>query len=416
MRNTISFLVGSGFSIPEKIKGVSELNSRLSKIDESEILIHTSQVAFFLRGQADPNRWSNMDERLFLQEFLEFYNQKILKPGELFHYETFYDYYSGYLANRENQNQIESFCKEFNSKYVRESFGNRDALNRLSDFNRTFNQLLASELHNPKYFEDVGIANYPPYDSFLSFLRDLLKESNIKFHTLNHDLFFDWLGRHHGDLWQHFSDGYELEGSPYYGTVSYNFNQNSNRPITKTYYVKLERFTNRFNKPLSFFKLHGSIWNTVVYPESNGGQEVRLKNNFKVSEYFEEVQDESGEYHLLRLWDQVSPDFLSGTTNKTRYYKDNDYYITLFKHFQTNLSSSDFLIVVGYGFQDPGINEMLEEHFLAQGKKMIVIDPARPNSSLFLKHQDQIQHIPKGVTQVTYDEYMELLPSSGQKS
>src|SRR5687768_12615729 len=78
-RATVSFLLGSGFSIPEGLPSVSQLNNRLAKINESEILIHSDQRAIFLNGAEDPNRWQRRDERLFLQEFLEFYNDVILK-------------------------------------------------------------------------------------------------------------------------------------------------------------------------------------------------------------------------------------------------------------------------------------------------------------------------------------------------
>lgn len=111
MKPIISLLLGSGFSIPEGLPSTSQLNKRMSKIDEGEILIHTDQTAMFLHGQHDPNRWSGRDERFFLQEFLEFYNNEVLKPGEEFHYETFYDYYSGYLTNNENSEAIEKFWR-----------------------------------------------------------------------------------------------------------------------------------------------------------------------------------------------------------------------------------------------------------------------------------------------------------------
>src|ERR1017187_6719912 len=116
MRHIISFLLGSGFSIPEGLPGVNQLNDRLSKINEEEILIHTDQTAIFLDGQEDPNRWSRWDERMFMQDFLDYYNTKILSEGEKFHYETFYDFYSGYLYNQENKSQIEAFYQEFVNK------------------------------------------------------------------------------------------------------------------------------------------------------------------------------------------------------------------------------------------------------------------------------------------------------------
>jgi hypothetical protein len=90
----------------------------------------------FLNGQEDLNRYERRDERLFLQEFLEFYNAEILKDGEIFHYETFYDFYSGYLNNKENIQVIEGFYKRFNEKHFKGADNNRDCFNRVSDFNR----------------------------------------------------------------------------------------------------------------------------------------------------------------------------------------------------------------------------------------------------------------------------------------
>lgn len=254
MKPVISFLLGSGFSIPEGLPSTSQLNHRMSKIDESEILIHTDQTAMFLHGQVDTNRWSGREERIFLQEFLEFYNKEVLSAGEEFHYEKFYDYYSGYLTNYDNKESIERFWAGFNERHLNKKDYVRDCYNRISDFNRSYNQLIASQLHKAQYFNDVSYADYPPYDSFIRFLKVLLSRFDIKIHTLNHDLFFDWLGSHHSDLWQYFSDGFQLEGSPFYGTVSVDFNRNTDKPeIQKRYLVKLEYFTDKFDKQICYY-------------------------------------------------------------------------------------------------------------------------------------------------------------------
>lgn len=404
-RPQMSILVGSGFSVPVEIPGVRQLNQRLNKINESEILIHTDQRAIFLNGQNDPNRWSRWDERIFLQEFLEFYNRDMLKKGEEFHYETFYDFYSGYLVKGENKESIEKFYKSFNEKHFKGADNYRDCYNRISDFNRSFNQLLASQLHKKEYFEDISTLNYPPYDSFVSFLREFLKTTDVNFHTLNHDLFFDWLGRHHSDLFQHFSDGFQLEGSPFYGTVSYDFGQ-GDKKVHKTYQVKLERFVDKFDSALRYFKLHGSVFNTIVYVDQ---ERVRLKDNYAISRYLVEKADKkTGQLRFEDLWDDVAPDFLSGTTNKTRYYTKDPYYKNLLGYFEKNLLNSELLVVVGYGFQDGGINEYLEKDFLSKGKPMVVIDPYQPKTDLIDKYN--AKYIPKGVTQVTFQEYMEIIP------
>lgn len=412
MKPIVSFLIGSGFSIPERLPSTKQLNQRLSKINESEILIHTDQHAMFLNGIVDPNRWSNRDERLFVQEFLEFYISDVLNPGEEFHYETFYDYYSDYLNNGENKEILEAFVKKFNDKHVSDPVLSRDCYNRISDFNRTYNQLLASQLQRAKYFDDVSTLNYPPYDHFIRFLLELLKSFDLKIHTLNHDLFFDWLCHNHADLWQVFSDGYQLEGSPYYGLLSHDFNQNTDRPIVhKTYYVKLERFVDKFDKPICFYKLHGSVFNTIVYTPQK--EKIRLKDNYGINRFYkEQIDSDSGEPKMEYLWDEVAPDFLSGTTNKTRSYFRDPFYKKLLQYFENNLSSSQILIVTGYGFKDPGINEYIEKHFLSKGKIMYVIDPG-PTNELTLKYH--MPHIKKGITEILFKEFIELIPTSSDR-
>jgi len=385
------------------------LNKRLSKIHESEILIHTDMKALFLNGQVDNNRWSRADERTFLQEFLEFYNAEILKEGETFHYETFYDFYSEYLHTRNgNKAAIEGFFQAFDKRHFTMDRPNlRDCYNRVSDFNRSFNQLLASQLHKRKYFENVSMLNYPLYDSFVSLMRELLKFADIKFHTLNHDLFFDWLGTYHESLGGHFCDGFQLGGSPYYGTVTNDIGK-GNDTLHKSYYVKLEQFVDKWDKPLALYKLHGSISNTLVYRDNNW---VRIKDNFAISRFLMEVKDgDSGSFKFTDLNDEVSPDFLSGTTNKTRYYTGDPYYQTLFNHFEENLSNSELLVVIGYGFQDEGINKFLVERYLEYGKQMVVIDPDKPKTELLDKYKAIF--IPKGVTELSYQEYIVLIPEN----
>lgn len=408
MKPKVSFLIGSGFSIPEGIPGVKQLNARLAKINESEILIHTDQRAFFIEKVSDdPNRWSNWDQRIFLQEFLEFYSAEILDSAENFHYETFYDFYSGYLHEGENKARIEEFYQKFNDKHFNGADDNRDCYNRITDFNRSFSQLLASKLHKLNYFQDISTLNYPPYDGFIGFLTEIIKTHDVKFHTLNHDLFFDWLGQHHTSLWQHFSDGYQLEGSPFYGLVTYNFNANTDREVRKAYYVKLERFVGKFDTSLALFKLHGSIFNTIAHESK--GENFRLKANYGVHQIFmERANQQTGDIELEHLLDEVSPDYLSGTTNKLRYYSSDSYYEKLFRHFEKNLETCDFLIVIGYGFKDSGINRFLEKHFIPRGKKMVVIDPSKPDSTL-LNHNTH--YVAKGVTQLSYKEYMSLFTS-----
>ena len=116
----------------------------------------------------------------------------------------------------------------------------------------------------------------------------------------------------------------------------------------------------------------------------------------------------TGKPFFEELWDEVAPDFLSGTTHKTRSYTRDPYYRNLFKHFKINLQKSELLFVVGYGFQDGGINKYLEKYFLSRGKHMVVIDPNKPKTDLLEKYN--ASYIQKGVTDVSFQEYLSRIP------
>jgi hypothetical protein len=137
MKKVASFLLGSGFSIPAGLPSVAKINERMGKIDEEEIMIHSSMYAWFLKAPL-PNNYSRRIERLFIQKFLEFYNSKVLKTGEDFHYEEFYDFYSLYLSKSLNNTVIEDFIDQFKKEFANTKYTS-DYYNTVSSFNRTYN-------------------------------------------------------------------------------------------------------------------------------------------------------------------------------------------------------------------------------------------------------------------------------------
>lgn len=412
MRKVVSFLLGSGFSYSEKLPLVTDLNRRLKKINESEIIIHSSQQAWFLNGQVDNNRFLNRKERLFVQEFLEFYNTEILQPGEEFHYETFYDFYSLYRHDNKHHNEIEGFYKRFVNRHS-SAERSTDCYNAIAAFNRTFNQLVASQLHRKEYHADsveYG-SGYGDYGPFQGLLRDLLETYDIKVHTLNHDLLFEFLAKGYTKLSLKFSDGYSSPAeSKIFGKILYLIDRNGPFSTHKTYYVKRAHFTGKYNTPLCLYKLHGSIDSIIVY---HNNEPIRVKQGYGLQDYFTEKYDKSSDqYEFVRLHDEIDPDFLSGTTNKLRYYSRDPHYKTLFQYFETNLGSSEFLVVIGYGFKDPGINEYLEKYFLSRGGKMFVIDPNPMLSDERLLTQYRAKHLQKGLSELSYTSLKEMLQKS----
>lgn len=111
---SVSFLIGSGFSVPADYRTATELNDRLHKIDASEICIHSNGDAWFLMGEIDANaHWMGREQRKFLEEFLKFYNKEVLKPEQSFHYETFYDYYQQFYTGQEYTEELTRFLEGF---------------------------------------------------------------------------------------------------------------------------------------------------------------------------------------------------------------------------------------------------------------------------------------------------------------
>lgn len=407
MKPIISFLLGSGFSVPAGIPCVSAINERLSKINESEIFIHTDQHAFFLNGQVNENWRQNRVERLFVQDFLEFYNAEFLRDGESFHYETFYDFYSFYLVQGENREIIEDFYQRFLKKHnIDPEFHHRDCYNMVSDFNRTFNQLLASLIHKVEHEDEVSCSSYYPYDEFIAFLVSVMGKYDVKVHTLNHDILFEHICTNHTKLWQNFSDGYEDAGSPFYGILYQNFDV-ADKIIRKKYIVKVKQFTEEFFKPVCLFKLHGSVKNYLLYTTGHSSKAVRIKGVYAVSQYqMECTNEETGQKWMDHVYNEVSPDFLSGTTNKIRYYTDDPYYKNLFDHFEENLSKSEKLIIVGYGFRDDGINEIIKASY-KKGKTIIIIDPKRPIAQFLTDYNPE--YIEKSIEYLKREEVLNLI-------
>ncbi len=399
----VSLLLGSGFSKADGLPLVGEINKRMRSIKEGDIMIHSDGTAFFLNGQINFNEWLRKNERLFVQEFLKFYCKDVIGGEESFHYETFFDYYSGYLNETYTEdNLINAFCDKFRIEYDSKYDELSDNYNLVKRFHNTFNQLIATGLHRAKHYEDVANINYPPYDNFIGFLSHLMKDNQVKVHTLNHDVLFEKVGRV-GSLWQEFSDGYLEENSSYYSDVKINNNQ-----INKKYRVRLKSFQNKFDTKLCLFKLHGSIDTYQFNIASQNNDLTRVKLDYGVEPRFvKEVKDSlTGKFRYEKGWQLNYPDFLSGTTTKMLSY-GNEFYSLIFNHFKQNLENSKLLIVVGYGFGDPGIDKYLKDYFLEKGGKMVVVTPHKPQSELINYPETLV--IEKRMEQVTLNEYISAI-------
>lgn len=402
----ISFLLGSGFSYDEGIPGLAEIGKKFVQTKANDIYLGSDQKAAFLRsGAKDPNGWfpDNVIARTFFEDFIKFYCNNVIDSTDNFNYEQFIDYFYYPAKNRDLPLELKDFLNQFRVKYSLEGqFGN-DTTNLLFRFYNIFSQLLALQLYKAQYFVDATYCGYPKYGPFIGFLSRQLKQGiKVNVHSLNHDMLFDFLGSNQELLWQYYCDGFERNDSPYLGELNIKV-----QDVTKSYKVKLKYYTGNYNKQLCFYKLHGSIDTYVFNLDNQNADRTRIKTDLGISEFYKEFKNaETGKTELQRGFQNVYPDFLSGTSYKLRFYKD-PYYEQIHNLFKENISKSDFLIVIGYGFKDKGINEMIEQCFLKNKKNMIVIDPY-PNYS-FLSGIKSIKIIEKGLNEITHEEWDSMI-------
>lgn len=391
--NKISLLIGSGFSVPAGYPTTTEINKRLGCIHQSEICVHTSREAFFLNGQSDLNAsWMGVKQRCFVQEFLEYYNSTILKTGESFHYETFYDYYITQYSTDVISPELSSFLDDFRKRHKVKT----DNHHLLMEFNDIFSQLLAQLLSKPLELVHQCSPYDPRYRNFLFLLEAISKNQSVHIHTLNHDLFFESLS--YTDCIQgHLADGFDDKGSNIYVL---------NRDKYSHQMVRQRRFIDKYDSQFCLYKLHGSIDNYWCSFE-DGFDLVKLHYGLSVHEIHKEVIKDS-KLQYVHAGADVVPDFLSGTTYKIERYGKGQYYPTVLKHFETNLSDSNGLIILGYGFADRRINEFIEKYLkMGLNNKVVVVDIAKPQSLIL--SLPNVHYYGGGVTGMDTQKIKELL-------
>jgi hypothetical protein len=378
---SISFLIGSGFSVPAGLPTTTQMNERLKRINSDEICIHTSGDAWFLKGESDPNaHLMGVKERKFVQEFLEFYNTTILKPGKGFHYEDFYDDYTGFLFSGKYSKELANFLQGFLKRHELQT----DEHDLLFQFNFTFNQLVSNLLD--KRFPRVHLSK--PYlrccSAFLNMVEEIAKTHVVHLHSLNHDLYIEHLALS-DSIQEKLDDGFEELGSPYYGELWL---------LDDRYIVRLPRFVNKFEQPFRLYKLHGSI-DHYWFQDNNHLELIKLRRRVGKTDVFKEVERD-GKLQYMSNPLNYYPDFLCGTTVKTTRYGRGTYYPTVLDYFEKNLRSSDNLIVIGYGFGDQRINEYIKtDFFTQQNKKMFIVDIQEPQTE-FLRREN-VHYVGGGV-------------------
>lgn len=382
----ISFLIGSGFSIPAGYPSTQAINDKFSTIKESQIFVHTDMTAMFVEEgkKIDTPRLGYVDE-VFIERFIKFYCEQVIDGGE-FNYERFFDYYHSHYRKNTYGKKLDQFLTSFKQEFK----SKRDHLNTLGHFNTYFNQLLKNYIN--KSSQVVNIQD--KYMVFSQLINSLLDGNVLHFHTLNHDLLLESFNYtfFNGEL----SDGFEELGSPYYGKMK------------EDYMVRLPRFTNKYVGRHRLYKLHGSVDNYDFHYEKDL-EMIKSKHEIGLTDFYKEVSI-SNELQYHNNWSASVPKFLTGTLEKTMQY-NRLYYNDQFEHFDKNLLNSELLIIFGYGFGDAEINKKVNKNFIDIRKKVLIVSHSTPTSDFYheILSLDNVKHYHRNIEEMDFDEVVKML-------
>lgn len=406
----ISFLIGSGFSIPEGISSANKINSKLSNINANDFYFGTDQSAgFLLPGQKYPNNeFEHLKERRFVEELIKFYNSDI-NINKDFNYENFYDYI---MIDLENELEFQKLKNDFFSKFEKDNGKSYDKTLDLylQDFNKIFPQLIKSLVW--KNFDRSHLcgpySNSYPYARFFKLIEFLKEKHLIHIHTLNHDLLIERFNN--TDPFQgEIDDGFTTHGSNLYGELEIPNLKSLNRTNLSidNYYVRLPIFVGKFKSRFRLYKLHGSIDRYRLYYDKKEFL-IKLLNHISPFRVTIEVDSEGGKNckNYSEIYAEKVADFLTGTEYKITQYEDN-FYSRMFEYMKNNLKNSENLIVVGYGFGDKRVNRHISQFFKLKDKKLIVIGLSKPNlNSMCIK---EFKFFPGGVESFDVDSVISMI-------
>ena len=360
MCKSISFLLGAGFSAPIGYPLGKDIGRYVEYIIDKKAEVIKRKDSHF--GDLVP---------LILQIMMNHFKSE----NEDFNYEDFYEYIEKCRSNDEINREL--------SKY--EKNDTIDGLTR--SYKRCYRKCVYNlfvDAIKRSYHEGHDDEIISKYEKFISELDVLLKKGyEINVHTLNHDLLFEKFKKSNL-IGKEICDGYEYENTPYKGhfrennlteTPFYNEKYDGYKiqfegQIDKDNLVKIPFFNKKWDKKLRLYKLHGSIDQYICENIPSYSSHIKL-NDF--------IDKEKPLYRCNKTFSisNTTPDFLVGKESKEKMY-NTLYYQCLIPEFINNLYNSEYLIIIGYGMNDKGINDIIDKcFFLSSNKQCLIYDPCK---------------------------------------
>lgn len=366
MPNSLSLLLGAGFSAPMGYPIGNKVNDLLLKCKDDNFTFHTSGHLTVNQDGSKPDfgyKTSHQHTFEFCADLIQYYKDKFGR----FDYEEFYDYI------------VDGALKDADVVRIAEPYlGQPTSVEQLIyRVKPIYNQVVAHYIKDrdgKTWYDDEPYTLKPRFPGYTGFLNSLIAFSedstSVNIHTLNHDLFFERLNM---TEWfeAKITDGFEENGSPFYGTLSVN---------SRKYNCRLQQYTGNYEGKFKLYKLHGSFDYGAFYKASPSGPlvpDVYIKTRYGIGfdELLKETADQHGKAHYETCFVNYHADFLTGTTSKIERYKEPLLFQKLFELFRQNLQNADSLVIIGYGCKDSEINKMIVNNFNYKKHPTRIVDP-----------------------------------------
>lgn len=338
----VSFILGAGFSRNAGLPLVNEIWNKLSLEDLEEQLLHFGSSEWKWKNTAsaaDQNNGRLTTERIPIGFFLKsaLANFKELAEPERHNYEEFYQWLLGMNTRGEVWKELTDKAKEFiNTNFSKNAYVSRQPIS-LRDVIFCFIHLIDDMLWPTKSFDEFA----PLYVPYL----DVIQQSDRAcIYTLNHDLILEMLLEHKGIS---YSDGFSSVNSP--------LRSPEDKELIKF-------FCNTFDEKVRLIKLHGSI-DQYRYHYLEGTDKAGQIDYFKTLDYYAkhraEYVDEEGVVQQ-NVTTAIEPQFITGR-NKLNLIQCDPMYSALYSDFQSELLDSDLLVINGYSYLDPHVNDVIKK-------------------------------------------------------
>lgn len=356
--SNVSFLLGAGFSAPLSFPIGAAMNDKISSVNVNDYHMHTDE--HLLPGPM-PEDIPFID--CFWEATVLIIQYYLKSRRRSFDYEEFYDFLHG-------EAQDDSLLLE--QIRTLPQIGREEEALLWQKVDSIYQQLVESFLCFASDYTYDSLRE--EYAGFINVVNSLSKEYVVNIHTLNHDLVVEDMADA-GLFSTKLDDGFTFEDSHY---------------LYSHYGPELEEcsiayYSGEYSSNLRLFKLHGSIdYYKALAPSEFHKQfgwlwaeERMIKCPYRFGEL---CWVEDGERTARMV--ETRPSFLTGVTYKLGRYKKEKFFAQNLEMFEKNLSETDLLIVIGYGFKDSGINERINT-CLSEDAEVLVIDPYISKADVF---------------------------------